>query len=230
MINEDKILLRRQILDWRDKHIENIDHHLNREIIFLFNELEQKIQKMSIRDIFKSDAYTKRLQPIYTRWLKNELPILINAAQFDLNKIHQHTFEYLNDSNKLDYKNDNETLVDATKVVLSTGAAIYALPSFLSLLTTTVAAEGVLGILGATTTIINWPIALAGIAVIGGLAALGGNKATKLKVDAINRYKKTIRKNLYGRIIYNKANDSVCQSLQMKIEEISSNLLRELSI
>ena len=65
MTNEDKILLRRQILDWRDKHIENIDHHLNREIIFLFNELEQKIQKMSIKDIFKSDAYTKRLQPIY---------------------------------------------------------------------------------------------------------------------------------------------------------------------
>ena len=87
MTNEDKILLRRQILDWRDKHIENIDHHLNHEILFLFNELEQKIQKMSIKDIFKSDAYTKRLQPIYTRWLENELPILINAAQFDLNKM-----------------------------------------------------------------------------------------------------------------------------------------------
>lgn len=230
MTNEDKILLRRQILDWRDKHIENIDHHLNREIIFLFNELEQKIQKMSIKDIFKSDAYTKRLQPIYTRWLENELQVLINAAQVDLNQTCEHTFEYINTSNNLDYKNDNGTLVDATKVVLSTGAAITAVPSFLSLLTTTVAAEGVLGILGATTTIINWPIALAGITVIGGLAALGGNKATKLKVDAINRYKKTIRKNLYDRVIYNKTNDSVCQSLQIKIEEISSTLLRELSI
>ena len=230
MTNEDKILLRRQILDWRDKHIENIDHHLNREIIFLFNELEQKIQKMSIKDIFKSDAYTKRLQPIYTRWLENELQILINTAQVDLNQTCEHTFEYINTSNNLDYKNDNGTLVDATKVVLSTGAAISAVPSFLSLLTTTVAAEGILGILGATTTIINWPIALAGITVIGGLAALGGNKATKLKVDAINRYKKTIRKNLYDRVIYNKTNDSVCQSLQIKIEEISSALLRELSI
>ena len=230
MTNEDKILLRRQILDWRDKHIENIDHHLNREIIFLFNELEQKIQKMSIKDIFKSDAYTKRLQPIYTRWLENELQVLINAAQVDLNQTCEHTFEYINTSNNLDYKNDNGTLVDATKVVLSTGAAISAVPSFLSLLTTTVAAEGVLGILGATTTIINWPIVLAGITVIGGLAALGGNKATKLKVDAINRYKKTIRKNLYDRVIYNKTNDSVCQSLQIKIEEISSALLRELSI
>jgi hypothetical protein len=42
MIKEDNILLRRKILDWRDKHIEDIDHHLNREILFLFNELEQK--------------------------------------------------------------------------------------------------------------------------------------------------------------------------------------------
>ena len=229
MTKEDNILLRRQILDWRDKHIENIDHHLNREIIFLFNELEQKIQQMSLKDIFKSDAYTKKLKPIYTRWIENEVSMLINDAQVDLNKLRRYTVEYFNEANHIDSKNDNENIIDATAAVLSTGAAIYAIPSVLSFLTTRVAAQGVLGILGATTTVVSWPIAMTGITIVAGMLAFGGNKATNLKSNHINRYKKAIRTSLYNRIIYNKANDSVSQSLQMKIEEISNTLLRELS-
>ena len=229
MTKEDNILLRRQILDWRDKHIENIDHHLNREIIFLFNELEQKIQQMSLKDIFKSDAYTKKLKPIYTRWIENEVSMLINDAQVDLNKLRRYTVEYFNKANQIDSKNDNENIIDATAAVLSTGAAIYAIPSVLSFLTTRVAAQGVLGILGATTTVVSWPIAMTGITIVAGMLAFGGNKATNLKSNHINRYKKAIRTSLYNRIIYNKANDSVSQSLQMKIEEISNTLLRELS-
>ena len=229
MTKEDNILLRRQILDWRDKHSENIDHHLNREIIFLFNELEQKIQQMSLKDIFKSDAYTKKLKPIYTRWIENEVSMLINDAQVDLNKLRRYTVEYFNEANHIDSKNDNENIIDATAAVLSTGAAIYAIPSVLSFLTTRVAAQGVLGILGATTTVVSWPIAMTGITIVAGMLAFGGNKATNLKSNHINRYKKAIRTSLYNRIIYNKANDSVSQSLQMKIEEISNTLLRELS-
>ena len=229
MIKEDNILLRRKILDWRDKHIEDIDHHLNREIIFLFNELEQKIQQMSLKDIFKSDAYTKKLKPIYTRWIENEVSMLINDAQVDLNKLRRYTVEYFNEANHIDSKNDNENIIDATAAVLSTGAAIYAIPSVLSFLTTRVAAQGVLGILGSTTTVVSWPIAMTGITIVAGMLAFGGNKATNLKSNHINRYKKAIRTSLYNRIIYNKANDSVSQSLQMKIEEISNTLLRELS-
>lgn len=229
MTKEDNILLRRQILDWRDKHSENIDHHLNREIIFLFNELEQKIQQMSLKDIFKSDAYTKKLKPIYTRWIENEVSMLINDAQVDLNKLRRYTVEYFNEANHIDSKNDNENIIDATAAVLSTGAAIYAIPSVLSFLTTRVAAQGVLGILGSTTTVVSWPIAMTGITIVAGMLAFGGNKATNLKSNHINRYKKAIRTSLYNRIIYNKANDSVSQSLQMKIEEISNTLLRELS-
>ena len=229
MTKEDNILLRRQILDWRDKHSENIDHHLNREIIFLFNELEQKIQQMSLKDIFKSDAYTKKLNPIYTRWIENEVSMLINDAQVDLNKLRRYTVEYFNEANHIDSKNDNENIIDATAAVLSTGAAIYAIPSVLSFLTTRVAAQGVLGILGSTTTVVSWPIAMTGITIVAGMLAFGGNKATNLKSNHINRYKKAIRTSLYNRIIYNKANDSVSQSLQMKIEEISNTLLRELS-
>ena len=229
MTKEDNILLRRQILEWRDKHIEDIDHHLNREIIFLFNELEQKIQQMSLKDIFKSDAYTKKLKPIYTRWIENEVSMLINDAQVDLNKLRRYTVEYFNEANHIDSKNDNENIIDATAAVLSTGAAIYAIPSVLSFLTTRVAAQGVLGILGSTTTVVSWPIAMTGITIVAGMLAFGGNKATNLKSNHINRYKKAIRTSLYNRIIYNKANDSVSQSLQMKIEEISNTLLRELS-
>ena len=38
MTSADNIFLRRQILDWRDKHTEKIDRHLKKEVIFLYNE------------------------------------------------------------------------------------------------------------------------------------------------------------------------------------------------
>jgi len=49
MNKEGRIFTRRQLLDWRDKHIENIHHHLSREISLLFNELDYEIDKMTLR-------------------------------------------------------------------------------------------------------------------------------------------------------------------------------------
>jgi hypothetical protein len=88
----NNIHLRRQLLDWRDKHLEEVDHHLNREIVLLFNELDQKIKKMTIADILKRDVYTKKhIQPICTQWIESEMSLLNDAAQTDLNDISTYT-------------------------------------------------------------------------------------------------------------------------------------------
>ncbi len=231
MNKADNIHLRRQLLDWRDKHVENVYHHLNREIGLLLNELDQKIEKMTLADIFKSDLYTKKhLQPIYTQWIENEVFLLNDVAQDDLNQIYQHTLKYQESENNLKHQKDTGSVKEAGVAAFSAGAAIIAIPTIVSLSTATVSAGGFLGLVGVTTTVISWPIALAGITVVGGLFAFGGNKAANLKSNAIKQYKKKVRASIQERIIYNKNKDSVCQRVQAKIEEVTNTLLSELKV
>ena len=97
--------------------------------------------------------------------------------------------------------------------------------------TSTVAAPGILGTLGlATTTVINWPLILAGLTVISAVSVLNKNDSTNFKTKAINRYKTAIRKMIYEKAIHNKNNNSVSQSFQIKIEDTANLLLRELIV
>ena len=226
----DNIHLRRQLLDWRDKHIEEVHHHLSREIFLLFNELDQKIRTMTITDTFKSDIYTKKhIQPIYARWIESELSLLNNAAQTDLNKIHQHILDYQQSEHNLKHQNDKGSIVDAKVVAFSVGTAAAVIPTLISLSTTTVSAGGFLGLLGVTTTVISWPVTLVSITAVSGLIIVSGNKAINIKSKAVMRYKNKIQTSIQDRVIYNKANDSICQCFQAKIEEITNLLLSELS-
>jgi hypothetical protein len=182
---------------------------------------------MTIADTFKSNIYTKKhIQPIYTRWIKNEVSLLNDAAQIDLNKIYQHLLDYQQSEKNLKHNNDRGSIVDAKVAALSTGAAIAVIPTLVSL--STVSAGGFLGVLGVTA--ISWPVALVGVTVVGGLFAFGGNKAAKLKSNAINRYKKQVRTSIKERVIYNKSKDSVCQQLQAKIEQVANSLINKLNI
>jgi hypothetical protein len=180
MATEDNILLRRQILDWRDKHTENIHDHLSREIYTLFNQLD-KIP-MSLADTFSSDSYIRAyIQPVYKRWIENKISVLLNAAQVDLNKIYQHTLDDQKDNTHFGQYDNSAGITDATKAYISKGAAIVAIPTAASL--SSVSAGGLMGALGVT--VISWPVALVGAAVVGSLFAFGDNK----KSDAIRRHK-----------------------------------------
>jgi hypothetical protein len=144
--------------------------------------------------------------------------------------IYQHILEYQNTENNLKHQNDRASVVEASTAVVSLGTAFLAIRTIVTLSTTTSSAGGFLGLLGATTTVINWPVALLGITVVGSLFVFSGNKAVNLKSKTIMRYKNEIQASIRERIIYNKANDSVCQLHQAKIEEITNSLLSELSI
>ena len=93
MTSVDNIFLRRQILDWRDKHTEKVDRHLRKEVIFLYNKIDQSINKMSLKDIIKNETLTKKVQSIFNDWLEDELHLLFTEAKTDLNNIYQHQFE-----------------------------------------------------------------------------------------------------------------------------------------
>ena len=230
MTSADNIFLRRQILDWRDKHTEKIDRHLKKEVIFLYNKIDLIINKMSLKDIIKNEALTKKVQGIFNQWLEDELHLLFIEAKTDLNNIYQHQFENIDTRNdKLNYSDNNEIIRDIATATISSGAAIFVIPRIATLFTSTVAAPGILGTLGlATTTVINWPLILAGLTVISAVSVLNKNDSTNFKTKAINRYKTAIRKMIYEKAIHNKNNNSVSQSLQIKIEDTANLLLREL--
>ncbi len=230
MTSADNIFLRRQILDWRDKHTEKIDRHLKKEVIFLYNKIDLIINKMSLKDIIKNEALTKKVQGIFNQWLEDELHLLFIEAKTDLNNIYQHQFENIDTRNdKLNYSDNNEIIRDIATATFSSGAAIFVIPRIATLFTSTVAAPGILGTLGlATTTVINWPLILAGLTVFSAVSVLKKNDSTNFKTKAINRYKTAIRKMIYEKAIHNKNNNSVSQSLQIKIEDTANLLLREL--
>lgn len=232
MINADNIHLRRQLLDWRDKHIENTYHHLNHELNMLFREIDIKLEEIPFLEIFSSKSYFKKhLEPIYLQWLENETTTLINSAQNELNQIYRHEIEHKNSHGELKYRDGNDSVVDAATASLSTGIAIAAILAVLSLSTTTVSAGGLLGILGlSTATAISWPIALVGGTTLLVLSGFGISKAGNLKSDAIRRLRKKLHESIRDRVIYSKANDSVCQLLQIKIADVTKNLLRALEI
>jgi hypothetical protein len=231
MNKEDGIFLRRQLLDWRDKHIENIHHHLNREISLLFDELDNEIDKMGLTDIYSSEDYTKKhLEPIYLRWIENEVSRLLSTAQSELNPINRHALEYQKYDNSLKHKEGINSIQNTATALLSTGAGIAIIPTVVSMSTATVSAGGFLGLLGVTTAVVSLPVALAGVAVVGGLLAFGGNKVANIKSNAINQYKKTVRKFIQELIIYNKAKNSICQRLQAQIAEVTRALLSEITI
>ncbi len=221
------IFLRRQLLDWRDKHIENIHHHLNREISLLFDELDNEIDKMGITDIYSSEDYTKKyLEPIYLRWIENEVSRLLSTAQSELNPIRQHALEYQKYDNSLKHKEGVNSIQDTATALISTGAGIAVIPTVVS--TATISAGGLMGLLGVTA--VSLPVAVVGVAIVGSLLAFGGNKASNLKSNAIKRHKKKIRKSIQELVIYNKTRNSICQCLQAQITEVTRTLLIEITI
>ena len=91
----ENIILHREILDCRDKHLENIERHLKNEIEVLFKEIDSEIDKMTLKSGSKGsskdrNAQKKIIQNLYKNWVEQKSNSLLTQAQFDLDKIYEH--------------------------------------------------------------------------------------------------------------------------------------------
>lgn len=226
---EDKIQLRRQLLDWRDKHVDNIQHHLTRELGLLYDDIGKAFKEMDLIDIFNSEVFfKKRIEPICLKWIENESSVLLNTAQDDLNRIFHYKIENNKSQDKINHQGDNDVYLDTATALISTGTAVAAIPTLMTL--STASAGGILGLLGVTTTVISWPVVIVGGSVLLGLSHFGIGKAGSLKSDAIKRLRKQTEKSIRERVIQNKKGDTVCQRLQLKISDTAGALIRELEL
>lgn len=218
--------LRRAILVWRDRHIENVELHLTRQLSIFYRALDSKLEKMTFRDLFMLGSFGKRtIAPMYKEWLMLEVPRSMSAAQDELAKIHVHVLESVGHASELSLEDDVGALKDAAKAAAAAAAAIAAIPGFLVM--STVPAWGVLGWLGLTT--ISLPIVAIGILVVGSLLALGVYKAASLKSNAIRRYRKAIVKNIESQVLGRDGNSvAICKKLQKDIELTANKIIEEI--
>ena len=223
MIDESALQLRRQILDWRDKHYINIYRYLSAELAFLFESIDEVLDEFTISDTFKSEAFFKtRIEPIYDQWVQQESDKLLNDAEQELNQIIQHVIERDNDPTILQYQNDTATEGDAVTAGLSTVAGLIA--TVFTASSATVSAGGLAGLLGAT--VISWPVVLVGGSVAVILSYFGGKESMNI-MDAKNQLRQSTQEIIRKRVIYNKEKDAVCQLLQNRIFEVSNTLIKE---
>ena len=223
----ENIQFHREILDWRDKHYELAREQLSRKLPVLFSALDAEIDKMEFKDftISGGDFTRNHLQPHYKEWVAREVKQAIENAEVDLRATYGLLAAQFQASNsELVYSDGSSCTKEITAIALAGCGALVAIPAFASW--SVVSAGGLAGFFGAT--VISWPVVIAGVAVGGGILALGGSKAANFKSTVANSVKKNLRKTIRAQVLGNEEKTSVCQRLHMHYDKVAEAILKEL--
>ena len=227
MLPVESMILRREILNWRDKHYDETRHRLAREMGVLFSALDVEIEKMEYKEIILHGAeYSKmHLQPIYNAWVEREIKQIVEDAEVALRKVSgKLTPQFAHNLSGEAYDGRSSCGSEVATATLAGAGALIAIPAFASW--SVVSAGGIAGWLGAT--VISWPVVIAGVAVGGGLLALSGSKWASLKDNVHASIKKNIRNSIRQQVLGNKENNSICQRLNAHFDKVTDAILEEI--
>ncbi len=225
-VRQANLDLRRAVLEWRDRHIEAVERHLDRELISLNQELDQQLRKMSWADLLNQKRFANNnLQPIYDQWCEREVALLIDQAQGELSSIFAHSLEYAEVSRSIDQELNAQSSKDAVMAVAATGAGVGSIPAFVSM--STVSAGGILGFFGVTT--VAWPVVAVAVVTAAGLLTLGGYKATTMRNSAISRLHTSTTKKIAEEVLsYHSGESSLRTRLQAYISDTAAQIILEI--
>ena len=223
------LFLRRSVLDWKDKHVTQIEMHLRRELPVLMNAIDKELNKLSIYEsLFKfRKLRSEIIQPLFNEWVSRESTQLLEDAQKELLSIHGLVLD------QIDHRGGNIKTKDskASLLDLATGAAagvggIALIPVFTS--ASVVSTGGILGLLGATT--VSLPIVTIGVLVVGSSLALGVHRMSDVKKRAVKSYRKKIHKSINDLVLggAEDAKPSLCDQLQGRILTASNHIISEI--
>ena len=226
--NLNALTLRRNVLDWRDKHITNIELSLRREIPSLMQAIDHELDKLSmIESTLKTKKiHTTIIQPLIDEWSKRESTHLLDEAQKELFSIHGLVLEQIDHDAKIGEHDSNGHFIDAAKAASVGVSGIVAIPfAYTSAVSTT----GMLGLFGVTT--LSLPIAATGILVIGSLLAVSGFKISTIKERAIKRYREQLHSSIKGSVLGdgNNGNPNLSEQLQIRILTASNFITDEIT-
>lgn len=195
---------RRDVLDWRDRAHDNIEVHLYREIGVLFNVIDEVLQEASWKDVLLSmrEYGQENLQPLYQQWAVREIEALLVEAENELVAIYSASAPIARPDGDVSAEVGHSGLADVATAGAGAGLGLVAIPVVASLSTTSVTVGGILGFGTATlTTVVSWPVAIAGIAAVSGLLAFGGYKASTLRAELISGYRGSLHNTLENAIL-----------------------------
>lgn len=216
---------RREVLEWRDKHMAEIEIRLQKEISSLMDSVRQACSQMRKSDLSQIEAhYQNTIQPICNRWISSTEKTFVDAAIKDF-PLTTSTSTTLYGVEGVMRRSENMSISTDSRVAkVAIAASVSAVPITASM--ATVSAGGLAGLFGVT--VIAWPVVAAGAIIGGGLLLFGGKslagKAQKEKINYETKLLDLVRECILGRSEYG---NSLLLILQQRIEDIASKALKE---
>ena len=219
--------VRRQGLDWRDRHMIKVDHHLHREIPVLLDAIEQKYNDISYTKLFfSSGSFEKeKIEPLFEEWVRRVAGLLLRSAKMEIDAILLNSQDFSLKAGQIECPGQETPIMETalTAASLSAGIGVATATSALSI----GSVGGVMGLLGVTA--VSWPIAIAGLGVSATLLAYGTYKGSSLKEHAIKKHLRRIEDYAKGRILCAPGKtENICWRLQDLIRTTAKDVLQEL--
>lgn len=219
----DRLALKKQLIEWRDRQCQATEEHFARSFVLLLDEVEQAAEKMGVADVFRGERFTEReIIPIWERWAKNETGVVLAEAQRELSKISDRAIETTGTKGKVPAPDGRTILADGAIVATASTGAGIAFVTLLPASVTTVSTGGVLGLFGTTTAAIAWPAALGLFAVFGAAAALGGSRLLNARERAVRHYKVQLRAWMKRSAIDSENPNSLVNLTQAEIRRVAA--------
>jgi hypothetical protein len=234
-LNINNLILHRNILDWRDKHMELIEHHFSKELPQFFDKVNYEIDRLLKSSKLSAGNFEKKIkintEKLFKDWIEQQIKILTSDAQIELTQSIKYIISLQNNNRRTRFQTDYDGSSEKVISVASLITGSVAIPAVATLSTATVSVGGLWGLLGVTTTIISWPVAVVGGVVAVGLLGFGSRKIMKQKVNISEYYKTTIKIKIRKQVLCGKNNQySICQKMQDEIKDSASEILRELEV
>jgi len=225
------IAMRRAILDWRDKWLSEIPKHLERELPELYDLLARAIDRIGGTQLFNSQKFfAKNVEPVLQAWIGNQTRLLMRKASKELQCANEVVLRADLETLKARHSgtSDYDSYWGVMTGILSTGSAVAAVPTVVSLSVSTTG--GILAALGfGTTLVVHWPVALVGAVAVGTLMLFGKNRAFGIKDRKTRKLKDEVQAKARELIFGNRGQqESLVSKLQDAIRATANALLASL--
>lgn len=220
--------LRRNVLDWRDKHTANIEMHLRREVPTLMNLIDVELDKLDILEsTFKIRKVTDlTILPLIKSWASTESNCLLDEARSELLAIYEFSLGPIKHEENIEIENSKDHIFDAITASSIGILGISVIPLITS--ASVISAGGLAGLFGAT--VLSLPILGAGVLFVSLSLAFSGHRMIGLKERALKRYRSHLYKSIKGSIVGSAEwkYPSLCHQLQNLISTSSDDIISEI--
>jgi hypothetical protein len=215
---------RREVLDWRDRHMAEMETSLKGEISSLTDSVRKACSQMIKSDTSQlEEHYKKTIQPICDLWISNTGKNLIEAAIRDF-PITTATSGNYHGAESVFRQAENISISTDSRTAKAAIAAGISVP--LASTMATMSAPGIAGLLGAT--VVAWPVVAAGALIGGGLLLFGSKSLASRWEREKSEYETKliglVQESILGR---SKDRKSLLQMLEQSIDDIASKALKE---